>query len=381
MFPFHIFPRRFLPLLAATLWSCAISPLQSEPLQRTEQTVNAPQNPWSGALKAQIGYDSNIFEANRHTEQIAGSWFSENALELSHSLPGESPYELTLQAEYKTYFSTNTLDEYLFQPGVSWQGLCPGNISLDLHFAVAGFRARVTQDLVDEPDETEEAFGAETGFQFEKTFPDQTTLRWGGLVEGAVFEYLDGSNITCSTTMEAKRPLGNEMRVAAGITSEWQIFRHMTWSGQPTDEPPELNTIYCRAFTGLSGSWSNALKWEIMLQGGPVFDIDTGYYNAMVIGLRPRISYRFDKWTLAVKLDPEIAFFSRRPSLLGESSPDLSVQKLWARTEVVYALRPGWDIFASASFGYQRTNGGDAVNASLTSFDAFVIRSGLVVEF
>lgn len=377
----HFLLIRLFPLKTFLSWITGISLLQS--LAGGEIPHAAVQeNPWKGSVETQIGYESNIYQIDRHIEPVTGSWFSESSLEWGRSWEHEhGSHEFVLEAEYKTYFYTNTLEEYRLQPGLIWHEAFSDGCSLDIDFRAAVLRAKVEQEFINEPDETEEAIGAGTGFQFKKVYPDHSSLKWSGRIEGEIFEYMAGSNLGCRSEIEAVRPLGGDTAIRAGISWEWQGYRHMTWSGQPSDEPPELNTMSCRAFAGLAGAWNKNWDWKLTVTGGPDFDLDGGYYNALTFGLRARLTYHSGRWSLAAKLDPETAFFSNRPAVLGAPSPALIAQDLWAGTEAAYEIFSGCEIFAAASWGLQWTNGGHSENAALNSFDDFVVRSGLRVEF
>ena len=379
---FRLFLRRLLPRNVIVPGIVLISSSLCLAGQKTDRTKESPDNPWSGSFETQLGYESNVNEVNRYVEPVTSSWYSESALELTHSVQrGSGSYVLTLQAEYKTFFSSGALDEFLLQPGVLWQGDFSDDVLLEVNCHAGFFRAKVQQAFVNEPNETEEGVGAGAGFEFEKNCPDHTVLKWGGRIEGELFEYQQGSNLGCNANLEAERLLGNDITVRAGVTWEWQAYRKMRWSGQPNDEPPELNTMGGRAFAGFSGSWSKNWKWEMSLIGGPDFDLERGYYNALTVGLRSKLIYQVGNWTLSLRVDPQTAIFSNRPAVLVGSSPPLAVQELWAGTEVVYAISPGWELFGGAALNCQWTNGGNSPDASLNSFDDFVVRSGLRVKF
>ena len=362
-------------LLTLSSWPCQAG--------QANAPISEPQaNPWSGNIETQLGYESNVNQVNRNVENITSSWFSENSLEITRSATiGRGSCEFTLQAEYKTFFATSALDEFLLQPSVILHEDVADGLSLDVTCDAGIFRAKVDQAFVNDPNTTERGVGAGAGVELKKTYPDQTILKWAGRIEGELFEYYQGSNLDCSTHIEAEKILGKGITARSGATAEWQGYRNVSWSGQPADEPPEVNTLNCRAFMGLAGSWNESWKWTISLVGGPDFDLAGGYYNALTLGLRSKLVYQVGNWTFSLRIDPEMAFFHTRPAVLGESSPPLAVQEMWARAEVAYEIAPGWELFASTAWDWQWTNGGNAANASLNSFDDLVIRSGLMITF
>jgi hypothetical protein len=162
--------RWFLPK-AFWLWIAGISLLQS--LSGGEvQHLAAEDNPWKGSVETQIGYESNIYQIDRQIEPVTGSWFSESSLEWGRSWEHEhGSHEFVLEAEYKTYFYTNTLEEYRLQPGLIWHEAFSDGCSLDIDCRAGVLRTKVEQEFVNEPDETEEAIDAETGFHWKKRFP------------------------------------------------------------------------------------------------------------------------------------------------------------------------------------------------------------------
>lgn len=340
------------------------------------------KNRWEGNAETQIGHESNIYRTDRFIEPPTASWFSASSLEWWRSWERErGSLKFILEAEYKTYFYTHSLEEYRLQPQWIWREFFSDGWVLDISCQAAVLREKVYQDLVDEPDETEEAIGAGIGFQLKKTCPDRSYRKWSGQIGGEIFEYMQGSNLSCLTEFEVGKPTGEDSIFRRGVTLEWQAYRHMDWGGQPNGEPPELNTMFCRAFAGFAGSLNENWEWKFTVTGGPDFDLKRGYYNALVCGVQARIAYRFGQWSMAAKLDAETAFFSNRPAVLETPSPALIAQELWVGSEAAYEIFSGLELFASASWDLQWTNGGHSGNAALNTYDDLIIRTGLRLEF
>jgi hypothetical protein len=330
-----------------------------------------------------LGFESNVFEVNGRFDNPVADGFVDSSLAVSVPLKqmGDDA-RFDFSGTSKIYFRESQIDEYLLKPDLVFGDIDLSGATLQLDAWFTLLRERIFNEFGRVPDRSEPGASGGFGWNLDSDLSKKTSFTWSGETEYQTFFSAPNDNIRVNSKGEFQTPLNADLDLNSGTEWEFQRYRVRPRDIEAQLNPRSLATLEGRGFVELDLHPGRNYVFEAGLNAGPNIDLTNGYYNAAVIGASAEIRRRIGKFKVIGSAEPELVWFTNRPTNLSKRGEKLFTQEYLFEFEVEYDWTKHIKFFCAEILHVQESSSDESkADAVLNSFIDNSVKGGVIISF